>query len=140
MSQQPFEYNIIKGTESRDKVLQNCYKTYLYELKDKKVQLKLPDDVDNEFKEEKNSINFRNSKTLHAKWWIVNNCLKHDYNDEAKNDLEETISSEQDVESEFIITPLNEDYNKFYETITSVILMTYESQENEEELFEVKNI
>ena len=68
MSQQPFEYNIIKGTESRDKVLQNCYKTYLYELKDKKVQLKLPDDEENDLKNKilfaRGAINFYSGSSV----------------------------------------------------------------------------
>lgn len=41
----------------------------MYELKDKKIQLKLPDEED---EETINETNLETSRDIHAKWLIVN--------------------------------------------------------------------
>ena len=54
-----------------------------------------------------------------------------------KNEPDVVVQSDQEVENEFHIKSLNDEYNQFYEMITSIILSQYDTEENDEELFEV---
>lgn len=61
--------------------MQNCLKTCLFSLKDKKIPLKLPDEEETLPKSSKEY--FKNiDSMLHVQWLIVNgNCVKIDSNE-----------------------------------------------------------
>ena len=87
MNKEPFEYNVIEGADTKEKAIQNCVKARLFELKDKKCQLKLPDDDDEELDERTLREEISNSKSnsvsdeLHVKWLVVNGNVKLDANE-----------------------------------------------------------
>ena len=47
------------------------------------------------------------------------------------------MNSDQEIETDFIIPYLNDDYSKFYEMITSIVLLQNSSEEDDEEMFDV---
>ena len=66
--------------------MQNCLKSCLFSLKDKIVQLKLPDEEDTLTKSSKEEMkNMEHNNMLHVRWLIVNgNCVKTDSNETRK--------------------------------------------------------
>jgi hypothetical protein len=96
--------------------------------------LKLPDEEENKsVKNDKINLN------IYAKWLIVNgDYIKTDSNQTFKNDSDESINIDQEIENEFKVQSLNEEYNKFYEIITSLILLKNDDcQEDNDEMFDV---
>ncbi len=63
-------------------------------------------------------------------WFILENN---------RNDSDDLMNSDQEIETDFVISYLNDDYNKFYEMITSIVLLQCSSEEDDEEMFEVNH-
>ena len=132
MNKDLYEYEIIENTDN--KAFQNI-KSCLFHIKDNNFQLKLPDE------EEENKLvkNDKINLNIYAKWLIVNgDYIKTDSNQTFKNDSDESINIDQEIENEFKVQSLNEEYNKFYEIITSLILLKNDDcQEDNDEMFDV---
>lgn len=131
MNKDLYEYEIIENTDN--KAFQNI-KSCLFHIKDNNFQLKLPDEEENKsVKNDKINLN------IYAKWLIVNgDYIKTDSNQTFKNDSDESINIDQEIENEFKVQSLNEEYNKFYEIITSLILLKNDDcQEDNDEMFDV---
>jgi len=97
--------------------------------------LKLPDEEEKKTAKSETVMNLN----IYAKWLIINgDLIKTATNQPSKNEADESINIDQEIENEFKVQSLNEEYSKFYEMITSLILLkNIDCQEDDDELFEV---